>query len=70
MILFLGFRDEEAEELYRQRPPSSPKAGIGLIVAFLLHKKLFGSTKNANAYATLSPRCRAARPTQAGRGHP
>lgn len=74
MILFLGLRAEEPEELYHRNPvferarirdASGSSPVTREIVIFVLHKYRLSSTKSANADATPSP-C-AARPAQAGR---
>jgi len=60
MILFLGSRAEEPEELYHRNPSLNGRAGTkrmgklpGEIVIFALHKRRLSSTKNANSDATV-----------------
>jgi hypothetical protein len=74
MILFLGLRAEEPEELYHRNPSLKEHAGMGRkgklpgeIVIFALHKLRLSSAKNANSDAAPSPCRRAACPAQAGR---
>lgn len=74
MILFLGLRAEEPEELYHRNPSLKGRADTGCkgelprrIVVFALHKRRLSSAKNAKSYAIPSP-CRCTtRPAQAGR---